>query len=126
MTKIATKQFGDNSKSYPAEMRTQLWPLCCGMSIISGFKDAHTKTEEQILKQIKECVDEYTPDHQVYAGEVIKPKLIWLTLNAGQMGSAKIMGTIKKAGFVQLAVAKPRGSDQGIFILDKSNSFKLV
>lgn len=112
--------------AYPSEMRTQLWPLCCGASIISGFKAAHTLTEKDLLTQINATLTEYIPDHQVFKGEQMKPGLTFLTLNSGQMNSAKIMSVIKEAGFVQFGTARPRGSDQGFFVRDKSESFKVI
>lgn len=119
------KQFGSNKKAYPAEMRRQLWPLCCGASILSGFKDVQKLDHDALVKQIKETIDDYVPDHQVYIGEVICPKLIYLTLNQGQMASDKIMKAIKEVGFVKFAEAKPRGTPQGFFILDLSGTFTL-
>lgn len=120
-----TKKFGDNTQPYPAEMRTQLWPLCCGAKIISGFKDVHNLTEAQLVSAIKN-VSSYVPDHQVYKNESINPKLTFLTLNYDQMQSAKIMTAIEEAGFKQFATATPRGLPQGFFYHDKSNSFKTV
>lgn len=114
------------AEPYPAEMRTQLWPLCCGAGIISGFKDAGKYTDEELLKRINEVTDKYTPDHQVYKGEEIRPKLFFLTLNDAQMQSKKIMNAIKEAGFVKFAEAKPRGSVQGFFVRDKSKTFAAV
>lgn len=113
-------------KSYPATMRTQLWPLCCGARIISGFKDAHQYTDEELIKKINETIDEYIPDMQVFAGEVMQPKLVFLTLNYSQMGSPKIMGAVTACGFVKFAEAQPRGAPQGFFVKDMSNSFKVV
>lgn len=112
--------------AYPAEMRTQLWPLCCGISIISGFKAVQNLTGAELVAQIKTTIDDHTPDLQVYKGEQIKPDLTLLTLNSSQMKSEKIMSAIKEAGFVQFATAQPRGSDQGLFFRDKTKSFKLI
>lgn len=110
--------------SYPSEMRRQLWPLCCGASIISGFKDAHKyKDEAEFVKAITDVCSS-TPDLQVFAGETINPKLTFLTLNSTQMASEKIMGAIKAAGFVRLGTGAPRGSEQGFFIRDLSGTFK--
>ena len=120
-------RFGPTSpEPYPAEMRTQLWPLCCGLAIISGFKDVGNITEEALLKKINRVCDEFVPDHQVYKSEVIKPKTVLLTLNDQQMASKKIMDAISAAGFVKFAEGSPRGSKQGIFMRDKSESFKFV
>jgi hypothetical protein len=108
---------------YPDEMRTQLWPLCCGARIISGFKNVHMLSEEDLLEQINGVLNTSIPDHQVFSYETMKPKLTFLTLNSAQMGSKKIMDVIAKAGFVRLGTAKPRGGPQGFFIRDESNSF---
>jgi len=120
---MTTKKFGDNSKNYPAEMRTQLWPLCCGASIISGFKNVGNLTEDELVEQIQNICDNYIPDHQVYSQEIIRPSLTFLTLNKSQMDSKKIMNAVKKANFVQFATAKPRGARQGFFVRDKSETF---
>lgn len=120
-----TKKFGDNSKSYDAKMRTQLWPLCCGAKIISGFKAVQDLEPEELVKQIVDICDNYIPDHQVFGGETINPKLTFLTLNSGQMASPKIMKAIEAAGFVQFGAGKPRGSEQGFFLRDTSKSFRL-
>lgn len=124
MTK-AVKQFGPTYPgSYPEELRTQLWPLCCGARIISGFKGAHISTVDELVKQIEETLN-VIPDHQVYAHEQMKPKLIFLTLNSAQMNSPKIMDAIKKCNFVKFAEAKPRGNPQGFFVRDESKSFEV-
>lgn len=124
---MSVKKFGPTvAEPYPAEMRTQLWPLCCGAKIISGFKDVGTLTEEAMVKQINGICDEYVADHQVYTGETMIPKLTFLTLNQDQMGSKKIMAAITAAGFVQFAIAKPRSRPQGFFVRDKSESFAVV
>lgn len=120
------KQFGSNKTPYPAEMRTQLWPLCCGAAILSGFKDVGLMTEDELDEQIKGILTTSIADHQVYEGEVMRPKLTFLTLNSSQLQSPKIMKAVKTAGFVQFAVAKPRGGDQGFFVRDLSNSMKLL
>lgn len=129
MTKQAVQvpaKFGPSYEgNYPEEMRTQLWPLCCGARIISGFKAAHTSSLEELVAQI-EAVLKATPDHQVYAHEGMKPKLTFLTLNSQQMASKKIMDAVQKAGFVKFAEAKPRGSAQGFFMRDDSKTFTAV
>lgn len=111
---------------YPPEMRRQLWPLCCGAAIISGFKAVNQLSDEELVDEITHAVTTAIPDHQVFANEQMRPALTFLTLNSSQMGSPKIMSAIKKAGFVQFATARPRGSDQGFFIKDTSDSFKAV
>lgn len=119
-------KFGPTYKGhYPEEMRTQLWPLCCGARIISGFKAAHTLSVEELVEQI-EAVLQAVPDHQVYQHESMKPALTFLTLNSGQMGSKKIMDAVAKAGFKKFATAQPRGSVQGFFVRDTSNSYANV
>jgi len=112
--------------AYPETMRRQLWPLCCGASILSGFKLVYDKTEDEITALIESTINDYIPDLQVYTGETICPKLTYLTLNYSQMQSAKIMNAVKRAGFVLFATARPRGSDQGFFVRDESKTFKLV
>lgn len=119
------KKFGSNEKAYPAEMRTQNWPLCCGAKIISGFKSVGNKTHEELVKDIVDICDNYTPDHQIYAGEQINPKLTFLTLNSGQTGSPSIMKAVAEAGFQLFATASPRGSKQSFFVRDLSKSLKL-
>jgi hypothetical protein len=119
-TRILAKE-----KPYPAELRRQLWPLCCGASILSGFKDvAKVKDEDELADNIKAAIDDYLPDLQVYAGETMMPQLTFLTLNSGQMESPKIMKAVEKAGFVKFAEAKPRGAPQGFFVRDMSGTFK--
>lgn len=108
---------------YPANMRTQLWPLCCGAKILSGFKDVGKFTEEQLVEEINKQL-KLVPDFQVYVGEQINPVLTFLTLNHGQMGSPKIMNAVKACGFVKVFEASPRGSPQGFFVHDKSGTFK--
>jgi hypothetical protein len=118
-------QFGQTfTGAYPDEMRRQLWPLCCGASIISGFKRAAQLSEEELVKSINSTIDDYIPDMQVYIGEQIKPRLTFLTLNSGQMASKTIMSAIKAAGFVKIGEAKPRGSTQGFFMRDDSATWK--
>jgi hypothetical protein len=107
--------FGLNS--YPANMRRQLWALCCGASIISGFKNANQLTEAELLADIEESIKQ-VPDMQVFGGEQINPKFTFLTLNSGQMGSKKIMDTIEKAGFFLIGMGAPRGGKQGFFLRD--------
>ena len=123
---MAKKQFGPSyDGSYPEEMRRQLWPLCCGASIISGFKHVHnTKDADELAKQILSTIDDYIPDHQVFAGEQMSPKLTFLTLNQTQTGSKKIMDAIEKAGFKLVGTARPRGGLQSFFVRDDSNSWK--
>lgn len=105
---------------YPEEMRRQLWPLCCGASILSGFKNVATLTEDELDAQIKNATDTATPDFQVYHHEQMRPKFTFLTLNSGQMQSPKIMRAIERAGFFKIGEGKPRGSTQGFFLRDTS------
>lgn len=118
-------QFGSNKNAYPAEMRTQLWPLCCGISIISGFKSVGNSTPEELVKQIEDTCNAI-PDHQVYAGETITPKLTFLTLNGTQMGSKAIRQAVEKAGFIQFGASTPRNAGQGLFYRDPTKTFKLT
>jgi hypothetical protein len=118
-------QFGPTYKgNYPEEMRRQLWPLCCGASILSGFKNVATLSHDELVKQITETIDEMIPDHQVYLHETMKPKLTFLTLNSGQMNSPKIMKALEATGFVKIGEGQPRGSAQGFFVRDTSGTFK--
>jgi hypothetical protein len=116
--KAITQTFGN--KSYPEEMRRQLWALCCGASIISGFKSVQNMTYDELVQDIEKCVGT-VPDMQVYGGEQINPKFTFLTLNSGQLNSPKIMTAIAKAGFFKIGEGKPRGSTQGFFLRDDSN-----
>jgi len=117
--------FRRTNDPYPEEMRTQLWPLCCGAKIISGFKNVAKLTKEELVKQIK-ALDSAVPDSQVYQHEGINPNLTYMTLNSDQWCSAKIREAVQEAGFVLFATAKPRGSTQYFLVKDKSETFKLV
>lgn len=116
---MAVKQIKQTfgSTSYPSDMRRQLWPLCCGASIISGFKAVNALTEDELIADINACVG-MVPDMQVFGGETLNPKFTFLTLNSGQMGSKKIMDCIEKAGFFLIGTGTPRGSQQGFFLRD--------
>jgi hypothetical protein len=116
--------FKTSNTAYPDTMRTQLWPLCCGASIISGFKNVGTMDHDELVKAITDTCSE-VPDHQVYQNEKIIPKMTYLTLNEQQTQSVKIMSAVLDAGFVKFATAKPRGSLQSFFVRDISNTFKL-
>lgn len=118
--------FGD--KPFPDDMRRQLWPLCCGASIISGFKRVNVLTDEELLAAIQRLIapDCPRPDFQVFVGEQMRPTLTFLTLNANQLVSPKIMNAIKAAGFFQIGEAKPRGGVQGFFLHDASGTWKNV
>lgn len=109
---------------YPEEMRRQLWPLCCGASILSGFKQVNGLTDDELVEQIQGVIESSTPDFQVFKHEGMRPKLTFLTLNQQQMQSKKIMTAIEKVGFFKIGDAKPRGSDQGFFVRDTSNSWR--
>lgn len=108
-------------QSYPANMRRQLWALCCGASILSGFKQVNQLTDEELVADIETCVG-MVPDMQVFGGEQLNPKFTFLTLNSGQMGSQKIMAAIEKAGFFMIGTGAPRGGKQGFFLRDDSNN----
>jgi hypothetical protein len=113
--KAIKQTFG--TQSYPSEMRRQLWALCCGASIISGFKEVNQLTDEELVADIKKCLAT-VPDMQVFGGETINPKFTFLTLNSGQMGSKKIMSAIEKCGFFRIGTGNPRGGEQGFFLRD--------
>lgn len=118
-------QFGPTfAGDYPSEMRTQLWPLCCGARIISGFKHAANLTIEQLVEEI-EATLQAVPDFQVFQYETMQPKLTMLTLNAHQMASPKIMQAVEKCGFKLVFTAMPRGSKQGFFVRDESKTLQL-
>jgi hypothetical protein len=105
---------------FPPEMRRQLWPLCCGASILSGFKSINKLTEKELVDNIKYACTTPIPDFQVFAHEKIRPDLTFLTLNNAQMLSPKIMKAIKEAGFFKIGTASPRGTAQGFFLRDRS------
>ena len=109
--------------NYPEEMRRQLWPLCCGASIISGFKSTATMTDEELDEQIRNALDVAIPDFQVFQYETMRPKFTFLTLNSNQMSSKRITNAIARAGFFQIGSGKPRGSEQGFFLRDTSNTW---
>ena len=132
MTAIAEKvaykapaKFGSNAKAYPSEMRTQMWPLCCGARIISGFKLAAQLSDAELDEQIAGTMSAI-PDHQIFAGEKMKPAFTFLTLNSTQTASPKIMSAIERAGFKLIFTGKPRGSLQSWFLKDTSNTFQPV
>lgn len=115
-----TQDDGITGKDYPAEMRTQLWPLCCGAMILSGFKNVQTLTEEQLVKRINDTISNMIPDLQVFGYETIRPTIVFLTLNRSQMDSPKIMNSITACGFVKIGI---KNNYQGFFVKDMSNSF---
>jgi hypothetical protein len=122
------KEFEQTFKlgNFPDEMRRQLWPLCCGASIISGFKNVKMLTQEELTSQISQICDQNQgpiPDFQVYAGERINPSLTFLTLNYDQLHSKKIMEAIKDAGFFKIGECAPRGMTQGFFVRDESKTW---
>jgi len=120
-------QFGPSFKGdFPPEMRRQMWPLCCGMSILSGFKSVNNLTDEELVEQIEGICTTSRPDFQIFAAENMRPAMTWLTLNASQMASQKIMKAIKKCGFVLVGSGRPRGSEQGLFLRDTSKTWKLA
>jgi hypothetical protein len=110
-------------QGFPAEMRRQLWPLCCGASILSGFKVVNSMTEAELDASIKAACETDRPDFQVFAGESMKPKFTFLTLNSGQTSSPKIMAAIARAGFFKIGEGKPRGSTQSFFLRDTSKTW---
>lgn len=108
------------TSSYPANMRRQLWALCCGASIISGFKQVNQLTDEELVEDIEACIN-MVPDMQVFGGEQLNPKFTFATLNSGQMGSPKLMSAMEKAGFFMIGTGTPRGGKQGFFLRDDTN-----
>lgn len=128
MSNTEKKVFGPAFKGtdFPPEMRRQLWPLCCGASILSGFKDVMKLTDDELVNQINDTIDNSIPDFQVFKHEKMTPALTFLTLNSSQMGSKKIMDAVQKCGFVKVFQAAPRGSPQGFFVKDTSKTFELV
>lgn len=110
-------------EGFPEPMRLQLWPLCCGVAILSGFKDIYGLDVPALTTKVEETLNTL-PDFQVYAGEQMMPKLTFLTLNQGQTGSPKIMEAVTKAGFVLIGTARPRGGQQSFFVRDQSKSWK--
>lgn len=123
---MTTKQFGDNKTPYPAEMRNQLWPLCCGAQILSGFKAVGNETHEELVAKINDICDNYIADHQVYANEQMRPTVAFLTLNGQQMQSPKIIAAVEEAGFKLFGQGTDRGYQQGFFVRNKSGHFKIV
>jgi hypothetical protein len=109
---------------FPPEMRRQMWPLCCGMSIISGFKSVAALTEDELVADIEYICTSPRPDFQIFAHEQMRPAMTWLTLNASQMGSQKIMNASKRTGFVLVGTGRPRGAKQGLFLRDTSGTWK--
>jgi hypothetical protein len=110
-----TQTFGN--KSYPADMRRQLWALCCGASIISGFKNVAKLTEDELVNDINACCAK-VPDMQVFGGEQINPKFTFLTLNEGQASSEKIINAITRCGFFLIGTGRPRGALQHFYLRD--------
>ena len=82
--------------------------------------------KDDLVKQINEYCDQYTPDNQVFIGETINPMLTYLTLNSSQWASKKIVEAVKEAGFVLFATASPRGTKQYFLVRDKSQTFHIV
>lgn len=108
--------------SFPQEMRRQLWPLCCGASILSGFKQVNVLTDDQLVKQIEKLCTPVgpVPDFQVFQGEAITPKFTFLTLNDVQAQSKKITDAIAKAGFFLIGTGRPRSYLQYFYLRDDS------
>lgn len=120
----APERFGPTYPGhYPSEMRTQMWPLCCGARIISGFKNVATLNDAQLDQAIKDTLAAI-PDHQIFSGETFKPAFTFLTLNSGQTASPKLMAAVERAGFKLIFTGSPRGSKQSFFLLDTSGTYK--
>lgn len=125
--KARPTEFGPSLKGhFPPEMRRQMWPLCCGMSILSGFKSVAVLTDQELVDQIEYTCTVPRPDFQIFAPEQMKPAMTWLTLNSSQMSSKKIMTAIEKCGFRLVGVGSPRGLEQGLYLRDTSHTFKLT
>jgi hypothetical protein len=119
------KVFGPTfPNNYPSEMRRQMWPLCCGASIVSGFKNTAKFSLEELVEEIEYVCKVPIPDFQIFAHEDFKPHMTFLTLNSEQMASQKLMQAIEKAKFVKIGEASPRYSSQGFFLRDTSNTWK--
>lgn len=120
-----SKQFGPSFPGhYPSEMRTQMWPLCCGAAIISGFKAVQNLTTEELDAQVADVMSTI-PDSQIFKNEAMRPQLTFLTLNEAQTNSPKIMDAVKKAGFIKFAEGRPRGGKQTFFLRDSGGTFTL-
>jgi hypothetical protein len=125
--KYRPAEFGPTFKgNFPPEMRRQMWPLCCGMSILSGFKSVNEISEDELIEQIEYVCTKPRPDFQIFVHEQMKPAMTWLTLNADQMKSQKIMKCIDKCGFKMVGYAKPRGRPQGMFLRDTSGTWTIT
>jgi hypothetical protein len=123
---MSANQFGPTYPGhYPSEMRTQMWPLCCGASILSGLKNAGSLTKKELVTQITDTLQNKIPDHQIFAGETFKPAHTFLTLNQGQMSQTHLMEAIAEVGFVKIGEGRPRGTLQGFFLRDTSKTFKV-
>lgn len=119
--------FGPSFKGdFPPEMRRQMWPLCCGFSIISGFKNVAKMTPEELVEQIEYTCTVPRPDFQIFGNEQMRPRMTFLTLNSSQMGSKKIMTAIEKCGFKLIGTGKPRASKQGLFLRDTSDTWEFA
>jgi hypothetical protein len=110
--------------NFPEEMRRQMWPLCCGFSILSGFKSVNNLTNQELVDQIEYICTKPRPDFQIYAKENMRPAMTFLTLNGDQMQSKKIMNAIEKCGFKLIGTGRPRGGSQGLFLRDTSGTWK--
>jgi hypothetical protein len=115
-------------KPFPEEMRRMVWPLCCGFSILSGFKNVNQLTDAELVEDLQIVLSQNgkkTPrlDFQVYASENMDPAITFLTLNDSQMRSTKIMKAIETVGFIKVGEGRPRGSPQGLFLYDRTGTF---
>lgn len=120
-------EFGPSFKGhFPDEMRRQMWPLCCGMSILSGFKHVVNLTDNELVDAIEYTCTIPKPDFQIFKDEKMKPAMTWLTLNENQMNSKKIMAAVEKCGFKLVGTGRPRGSKQSLFLRDTSATWELA
>lgn len=114
------------TEAYPEDMRTQLWPLCCGAKTLSGFKQAHKYTDAAAMaKAITEALA-VTPDLQVFVGESINPQTCFVTINGQQSASPKITEALKLAGFLQFAKGTTRNHGQTFWVRDTAGAFELT
>jgi len=114
----------NNLNPYPEEMRLNLWPLCCGASILSGFKHVPGIDDDELHKQL-DAVLESVPYNQVYKNEQMRPQVQFVVLNATQMGSPRIVKAVTDRGFRAIATFARTGKIT-LFVRDLNNSFKLI
>lgn len=115
--------------SFPVETRTQLWPLCCGATILSGLEspDVTLLSPDALTELIRSNLEDYIPDFQVVAHmKQGCSAVVWLTLNKTQMSSAKLVNAVKANGFVPVAWNMSMGGGITYFVRDLGGNFKLL